>query len=99
MSGYGDAGAAADEAAGLEVIGGAQTVLAQQPARADQRAAPQIDRRIQGDRFLAGHLEIEFQMILQILADAGQIVNHRECRARAAPPPARRRTASAAAAN
>ena len=58
------------------MIGGAQAVLAQQPARADQRAIPQIDGRVQGDRFLAGDLEIEFQMILQVLADAGQIVNH-----------------------
>ncbi len=58
------------------MIAGAQPVLAQQPTRADQGAIPEIDGRVQCDRFLAGHLEIKFQMVLQVLADAGQIVNH-----------------------
>ena len=36
----GDAGRAADEAAGLEMIGRSQAVLEQQPACADQRLVP-----------------------------------------------------------
>jgi hypothetical protein len=74
--GIGDARAAADEAAGLEMIGGAEAVLAQQPAQ--RRSAPsasRIDRGVQRDRLLAGHLKIEFQMILQILADARQVLD------------------------
>src|ERR1700674_4166915 len=68
-------GPAADEATGFKVIAGAQTVLAKQPARTDQSAIPEIDGRVQGNRFLAGYLEIEFQMVLQVFTDSGQIVN------------------------
>ena len=82
------------------MIGGAQAVLAQQPARADQRTLPQrlIDEyRVIGS--LAGDLEVELQVILQVLADARQIVHDLDAERRAAPPPARRRRASAAAAS
>ncbi len=72
----GDARAAADEPAGLEMIGRPQAILAQQPACADQRAIPPVDRGVQGDRLLARHLEIKLQVILQVLADARQIVHH-----------------------
>src|ERR1700688_4587389 len=71
-------GAAADETAGFKVIGGAQTVLAKQPARTDQSAIPEIDGRVQGNRFPAGYLEIELQMVLQVFTDSGQIVNNRD---------------------
>ena len=44
--------------------------------RSSQRAAPHIDRGIQRDGFLARHLEIELQVILEIFPDTGQIVHH-----------------------
>ncbi len=58
------------------MIGGAETVFAQQPAGTDERAAQDIDRRIESDRLPAGDLEIKFQMILQILAHASQMPDH-----------------------
>ena len=47
-------------ATGLEYVQGGTT----HRVRADQRAIPEIDRRIQGDRLPAGHLKIKLQMIL-----------------------------------
>ena len=38
----------------------------------------QAHRRIERDRLRAGHLEIELEMVLQVLADAGQVVHDRD---------------------
>ena len=58
---------------------------AQQPARADHGALPiRPSDEIQRDRLRAGDLEVEFQMVLQVLADAGQVGAPRGCRAPAA---------------
>ncbi len=74
--GIGDAGAAADETAALEMVGRAKPVLAQQPARADRELRQRVHRGIERDRLGAFHLEIEFEMVLQIFADPGQIMDH-----------------------
>src|SRR6478609_5686788 len=64
------AGAATDEAATLEMIGCPQSVAQGEPAHADQRFRNRVHHRVEGDRLFALHLEIEFQMVLQISADA-----------------------------
>ena len=68
-----NAGARPDETAAFEVIGGAEPVLAQQPAGTDQGAAQRPDGRVQGDGLLASHLKVELQMILKILAHAAKV--------------------------
>ena len=68
-----NARAAADKAAAFEVIGRAQTVAAQQPARADQALGQPAHVRIKRNRLRAGHLEVEFEMILKIATHAGPI--------------------------
>ena len=73
----GDPGTAADEAAAFEMIGRTQSAFPEQPARADQRLSQRIHRRIEGDRKFGFDLEIEFQMVLQILANARKIVDRR----------------------
>src|SRR6266404_8907243 len=70
------AGAAADEAAALEMIAGAEAILGEQPARADERAAYERYLRIQGDGLAAGDLKVELQVILQVLAHARQRAHH-----------------------
>ena len=55
-----------------------EPVPEQEPARADRAPCATGARdRIERDRLRAGDLEIEFQVVLQVLADAGQIVHHR----------------------
>jgi hypothetical protein len=60
-----DAGTAANETAGLEMVGGAEAVAAQQPARPDQAAREQTHRRVERNRPAGGDLEIELEMVLQ----------------------------------
>ena len=71
--GIAHAGARADEAAGLEMIGGAEAAPAQQPVQPDHARATRPVWPIERDRLLRGDLEIELQMVLQILADAGPV--------------------------
>src|SRR5437762_7044163 len=73
-----DAGMRADEAAALEMIGGAETGLEQEPFEPDEGLGEEIEARTQRYRLQAFHLEIEFEMILQIVADARQIVDGRD---------------------
>ena len=73
--GVGQARARADEAAALKVVGGAEPVLAREPARADIGAAGQPGVGVEGDRLPAGELEVELGVVLQVLADAG-LVEH-----------------------
>ena len=71
-----DARPAADEAAGLEMVGRPQPAPGQQPLRADAGLGQQPGVGKQRDRPRAFHLQIEFEMVLQILPDAGQIMHH-----------------------
>src|SRR5690242_16374285 len=70
-----DAGTRANEAAALEMIGGAEARLEQQPFDADEPLGKEIETRQQRDRLERFHLEIDFEMVLQILPNARQIVN------------------------
>ena len=53
-----------------------EPVMAQQPAHADPRLGQRAHRRIERDRLATLHLEIEFQMVLQVLAHAWQLLHH-----------------------
>src|SRR5579863_10220536 len=68
--GVADAGARADEASGLEVVGGAEAAPAHQPLGADERAAEETGIRKERDRLPRGDLNRELEMVLQVLADA-----------------------------
>src|SRR5262245_31330496 len=67
--GVGDVPSAADEAARLEVIGCPQAALEHQPCEADAGFGPHPHDAVEGDRLPAGHLHIDFEMILQVGAD------------------------------
>ena len=74
-----DAGMAADEAAGLEMVGGARAAAEEGPLHADQELAQRaLHHGIEGDRLQAGVLDIGLEMVLQVLPDAGQVLDHRD---------------------
>ena len=83
-----DARARADEAAGFEMVGRAEPGFEGDPAHADQGLGQQAGRRIERDRLRAGLLDIEFQMVLEVRADAGQVVDDRDAAVRADGPAA-----------
>ena len=58
------------------MIGRPQPGFEKEPARPDHELAEQVQLSIQGDRLLAAKLEINFQMILQITPDTGQVVDN-----------------------
>ena len=72
--GVDNAGAAADMAAAFEMVGRAEAVAGEEPLQTNLRLAPEALRGEQGDGLAAGHLHVEFEMIHQVLADAGGIV-------------------------
>ena len=65
--------ARADETARLEVVARAEAGAIQHPFEADLRLVPPLERRVQRDRLLALVLDIHLQVILQVLADTGQV--------------------------
>ena len=69
-----DAGPGADEGAGFEVVGGAEAVLEQDPARPDQELGPGVELGVERDRLGAAELKVDLEMVAQILADPGQVV-------------------------
>ena len=72
-----DPGAAADEAAGLEMVGGAEAGAEEGPFHADQELAHRVHRLVEGDRLQAGVLDIDLEMVLQVAADTRQVGHHR----------------------
>ena len=54
----------------------AQPALEEEPAAADQELVKKVELAVQGDRLGAAELEIDFQVVLQVLADAGQLVHN-----------------------
>ena len=54
----------------FKLVGGAKTGFEEQPLSADHRLGKQIQLRIERNRLGAGLLDIQFQMILQIAANA-----------------------------
>ena len=67
--GIADAGARADEAAGLEMVGRAEPSPAREPLKPDQSARDKTGVAVERDRLFRGHLEIELEMVLKVLAD------------------------------
>src|SRR5687768_13795535 len=68
-----DTGAGTDEGTGFKMIGGAQTFLPEEPFDADHSLGEQIELRIERNRQEAFVLEIDFEMVVEILADARQM--------------------------
>ena len=73
-------GVRADEAAGLEVVGHAEPAPEQHPFEADPELAQRVHPAVQRDRLLAGVLDVDLGMVLQVLADARQVVQHLDAR-------------------
>ncbi len=70
----GDVVVAADEPAALEVVGRPRTRPQEQPLRPDERPSPSLrGRRLHRDRLQAAVLDVHLEVILQVLADSGQI--------------------------
>ena len=65
-----DARARADEAARLEMVRCAKPAPAHEPLQPDQPSREQPRMAVERDRLLRGHLEIELEMVLQVLADS-----------------------------
>src|SRR5262245_11269816 len=73
-----DALSGADEAAGFEMVGGAETSTEEQPLGPDQRLGDEVELGVQRHRLLAAHLEVNLEMVLQVLADARKLVQRRD---------------------
>ncbi len=68
-----DAGRRAHEGCRLEMVGGAEAGLEEQPFGADQRLGERVEDRIERDRLERFLLDVEFHMVLQIAPDAGAV--------------------------
>ncbi len=67
---------AAQEAAALEVVGRPWPAAQEEPPGADGRPVTPFQRRRDRDRELGPELHVDLQVILQVLADAGQVGDH-----------------------
>ncbi len=74
----GDLVVAPDEAAALEVVRRAGAAAEEQPLESDPRLAPIGERRLHRDRLRALVLDVDLEMVLEVLADAGQVVDDRD---------------------
>src|SRR3989344_298236 len=66
----------ANETTGLEVVGGAQAVLEQQPAQTDHQFAQRVHLAVERHRFLAAELDVHLGVILQVLPYPRQVMAH-----------------------
>ena len=73
--------ASADETTSLELVAGADTGAVEQPLGTDGRLVPPQQRWVQRYRLGAGVLQVQLQVVLQVLADARQVVDHRDVEA------------------
>ena len=67
---------AANETARLEVVGRGRALVQEKPLEADPRLVVPAQRGEDRDRLGAGVLDVDLQMILHILAHAGQVLDH-----------------------
>ena len=67
---------AAGEATALEVVGGTRPRPPEQPLRADHGAVAPFERGRDRDRQLRAVLDVHLQVVLQVLAHAGQVGDH-----------------------
>src|SRR5262249_54086332 len=68
-----DPGTAADEAAGLEMIGGGDAVMAQEPAQAGEQLADSAIVTVDGHGLPAAVLDHDIRVVVQIGAHRGQV--------------------------
>ena len=73
--GIGDVVVAPDEAAALEVVRRARAASEEQPLEPDPRLAPVGERRLHRDWLRALVLDVDLEVVLEVLADAGQVVD------------------------
>ena len=73
-----NARAAADKTTGFELIACTQTGTREKPSGADVRFAEQVVKLVNGHRLQAFHLYINFNVVLQISANAGKRVRRRD---------------------
>ena len=71
-----DAGGGPYKPTTLEIVGRGKAPSREEPLRPEQPFADQVPIAIERDRLAGGHLEIDFQMILKVLADARAISDH-----------------------
>ena len=64
------------ETAALEVVGGPRS-SPEQPLQADERPSPQLEVSLHRYRLGACVLHVDLEVVLQVLADAGQVMDHR----------------------
>src|SRR5438876_6739487 len=72
-----DLGVAADEGAGIKMRGSPQSGFQQEPSRADNHSCYWILRHVERDRLFAGVLNVEFEVVVEIAADTGQVMRYR----------------------
>ncbi len=60
-----------DEAAALEMIGGCRPLPGQDPLQTDERLSPFLEIGLHRDRFGAGVLDVDLEVVLQIGAHPG----------------------------
>ncbi len=67
---------AAGEAPAFEVVRGARPAAEEQPPESDPRTPAPLEVRRHRDRLGAGVLHVDLQVVLEVLAHAGQVVHH-----------------------
>ena len=67
---------AATEAAALEVVGGAEALAPEEPVEGDLGAAVPLQPGCDRDRLLGGVLHVDLEVVLQVGADAREVVDH-----------------------
>ncbi|VTR66341.1 conserved hypothetical protein [Desulfosarcina cetonica] len=71
---------ATDEAAGLEMVGGRLAGAAEQPFETDPRLVVPLERRIHADRLFAGILHVQLEVVLQVAAHPGKILDNTDAK-------------------
>ena len=70
-----------DKTARFELVAGADAGAVEQPLGTDGRLVVPEQRRVQRHRLGAGILQVQLKVVLQVFADAGQVVDHRDVEA------------------
>ena len=73
--GVGDLLVGANEASRFEVVGGRCSATKEQPLKAQPRLPPPLQLRLHGDWKTAGMLDVDLQVVLEVAADAGEVVH------------------------
>ena len=76
MFGVGHGLVAADEAAGLKMVGGGSAFFVEQPVKANRGFVVPFQGRGHGYGLFAPILNVNFQMVLEVFAHTGQVLDH-----------------------